>query len=488
MIRSFRAAVIIGGLVLSSICFGYSGGSGTPEDPYLISTAEDMNQIGLNYTDWDKYFILTADISLSACTGTQFNRIGTDAKHAFSGVFDGDGHTISNFTYTAETGDYIGIFGNVDTFGMVGSVSLVNVNVVGRNYVGGLVGYSRGAVINCNSTGAVTGAYYVGGLVGYNGGSINNCYSTGNVNGGYNSQYLGGLVGINCEVDMYYYGGAIFDCCSTGNVTGGAYSRYLGGLVGWNFSRIGDCYSIGNVTGGDYSYDLGGLVGYNGGGDDWYYNNIVSYCYSTSVVSGGYNSDCLGGLLGENGEQGYVADCYATGEVAGDYDAGGLVGINDHGYIYICYSSGSVSGYMFVGGLLGWNYGGGIMDSFWDVETSGQSWSAGGTGKTTAEMMTKSTFTDAGWDFMGETDNGTEDIWRLCVDGVKYPLLWWQFSRADFICPDGVNFVDYSFFAERWLNTDCANNNYCDGTDFDFSDTVDMTDLETFCSHWLEGL
>jgi hypothetical protein len=58
----------------------------------------------------------------------------------------------------------------------------------------------------------------------------------------------------------------------------------------------------------------------------------------------------------------------------------------------------------------------------------------------------------------------------------------------DSVGPDGVNFVDYSFFAERWLNTDCASKDNCDGTDFDFSGTVDLADLEIFCNYWLEGL
>jgi hypothetical protein len=66
-----------------------------------------------------------------------------------------------------------------------------------------------------------------------------------------------------------------------------------------------------------------------------------------------------------------------------------------------------------------------ITASFWDVETSGQTSSAGGEGKTTAEMKTLSTFTSAGWDFVGETANGTEDIWTIC-QGVNYPRFTWQ--------------------------------------------------------------
>jgi len=522
-------------ILSGSVQAKYSGGTGSPEDPYLISTAADMNQIGRNYTDWDKCFKLTADINLSAYTGTQFSRIGTDANHAFSGVFDGNGHTISGFTYTAEGRDYIGVFGN--NRGIIENVSLVDVNVTGRSYVGGLVGnmegsdygseisncnstgvirggdnswnigglvgcastneywcyinncYSTSAVTsgngsaylgglvgqivnsdisNCSSTGAVTGgngSYYLGGLVGGIGstgneygseGDISNCYSTGAVTGGDDSYDLGGLVGgIGSTGNDESYGN-ISDCYSTGNVAGGYNSNSLGGLVGgidstggdesWSEGDISNCYSTGTVTGRDDSYDLGGLVGGIGPtGNDESYGNI-SDCYSKGTVSGGYNSDSLGGLVGCV-YYGDVADCYATGEVAGDYDAGGLVGLKEYySTITTCYSSGSVSGYMFVGGLVGWDNGEEqeTTDSFWDTNTSGQSWSAGGTGKTTAEMMTKSTFTDAGWNF--------DDVWHIC-ETTNYPKLLWQILPADLVCPDGVNFVDFAFFAKRWLNT-----------------------------------
>jgi len=66
-----------------------------------------------------------------------------------------------------------------------------------------------------------------------------------------------------------------------------------------------------------------------------------------------------------------------------------------------------------------------ITNSFWDKETSGQSTSAGGTGKTTAEMQTTDTFLEAGWDFVDETENGTEDIWWI-LEGQDYPRLWWE--------------------------------------------------------------
>jgi parallel beta-helix repeat protein len=87
-----------------------------------------------------------------------------------------------------------------------------------------------------------------------------------------------------------------------------------------------------------------------------------------------------------------------------------------------------------VGGLVGSDTIGGdtgtTTNSFWDKQTSGRTTSAGGTGKTTAAMMTESTFTSAGWDFEGETANGTDDIWTICSFGGNYPRLWWEQTRV----------------------------------------------------------
>jgi hypothetical protein len=95
-------------------------------------------------------------------------------------------------------------------------------------------------------------------------------------------------------------------------------------------------------------------------------------------------------------------------------------------------------------------------------------------------MQTITTFTDVGWDF--------RDIWTIC-DGMNYPVLQWQIPAADFLCPDGVNFIDFAFFATHWLDDMCsAANYYCGGTDFDNSGSVGFTDLEIFADNWLNGI
>ena len=83
-----------------------------------------------------------------------------------------------------------------------------------------------------------------------------------------------------------------------------------------------------------------------------------------------------------------------------------------------------MSGTTQTGGLVGRNTGYGSA-SFWDMETSGQRTSAAGTGKTTAQMRTATTFLSAGWDFETETKNGKDDIWWI-REGQDYPRLWWQ--------------------------------------------------------------
>jgi hypothetical protein len=188
----------------------------------------------------------------------------------------------------------------------------------------------------------------------------------------------------------------------------------VGGLVGEsNNGTVANCSSHGEVMGNFY---VGGLVGYNAG--------PVTCCYSTVKVSGSRWS--IGGLVGYS--CGRVQQCYSTGPVSGSSNVGGLVGENAY-TVAECYSAGAVSGRNGVGGLVGYAYAySQALLSFWDMQTSGQASSAGGTGKTTAQMQTDSTFLRAGWDFVDETANGTEDIWWI-DQGKDYPHLSWELSE-----------------------------------------------------------
>ena len=275
----------------------------------------------------------------------------------------------------------------------------------------------------------------------------------------------GGMVG---SLVGYLEQGSVTSCYVEGASVSG--DNFIGGLVGSTSGRILYCHSTGTVSG---NRNVGGLVGFV---DD----ATVNSCYSKANVTG--NMD-VGGLAGRTtNEASIISNSYATGSVKGDTYVGGLVGQVERGRAFQCYSTGNVSGNQYVGGLTGFiRVLGSTLRCFWDIQTSGWSTSPGSEqGKTTAEMQTISTFRDAGWDF--------RDIWTIC-DGMNYPVLMWQIPAADFLCPDGVDFIDFAFFAAHWLDDMCnAANYYCEGTDFDNSGSVGFTDLEIFADIWLKGI
>ena len=129
--------------------------------------------------------------------------------------------------------------------------------------------------------------------------------------------------------------------------------------------------------------EVGGLVGANG--------VTVAACYVTGNVTG---DSKVGGLVGSN-FSGDVVASYSAASVMGDFEVGGLVGSNFSGGITASYAAGSVTGNSGVGGLVGGNtFGAGTTtDSYWDVDVSGQSDSAGGEGKTTSELQSPTDYT-----------------------------------------------------------------------------------------------
>jgi hypothetical protein len=240
---------------------------------------------------------------------------------------------------------------------------------------------------------------------------VSNSYSSGDVTGFVIG--VGGLVGWN--------EGTVTNSSAMGTVT--CSGVVAGGLVGVNEGLVTKSHSTGSVTG---DMEVGGLVGINGWYMDGYSNpGTVTNSYSTGTVTG---EDDVGGLVGGNGDESIVSDSHATGNVNGDRRAGGLVGTNV-GSVGDSYSTGKVTGEDHVGGLVGENQIDGVVsNSFWDTETSGQATSAGGTGKTTAEMKDIDTFSRAGWNIRAVANPSTRNpsyIWNI-VNGVTYPFLSWQ--------------------------------------------------------------
>ena len=416
----------------------YCGGTGTAEDPYQICDPNHMQEIGANPEDWDKHFKLMADIDLGRYTGTQFNIIGyyaVGAAKPFTGIFDGNDHAISNFTYSTTEGYDIGLFGTVGGFGEsvtaeIKNLGLINPNVdaSGEYATGSLVGSLwLGKITNCYvQSGSVSGLGEfwgaTGGLAGYAEGDITDCHvSSVDVSG---TLGVGGLVG-TYAFEMFmppYY--TVQGCSATGSVEG---NSDVGGLVGaFGFGTISECYSTATVTAADTG--AGGLFG---------------------VI--GYN---------QTGTWGTISDCYARGNIFGNNEVGGLVGRNNGGPISNCYSAGLVEGTTYVGGFVGVSVDGSNNNCFWD-STINPLLPGLGTGdidpnvigETTENMQTETTYTDAGWDFVDESANGTEDIWKIC-NGAAYPRLWWEYRALDGDVNNDcqVNLVDLAIVSYQWLD------------------------------------
>lgn len=426
----------------------YLTGSGTESAPYLVSTAEQINQIGLHRCDWDKHFLLTSDIDLSDFGGDSFNIIGAP----FTGIFDGNEHSIHNFTYVSTNLKNIGLFGAVEgTDAVVKNLGLIDANI--------------------DATSGQFTSIGIGSLIGeLRDGKVSRCYADGgSIKGG---EAIGGLVGANNA-------GKVQECWSSVDTIG---SDRVGGLVGTNKGEISESFATGSASG---DLRVGGLVGEN--------CNLISRCYASGDIVGIYNK--IGGLVGSNpqnladGIDGYILDSFATGNAHGQNDVGGLAGFNS-GTISSSYAIGEVSGHgliYLIGGLVGGGTSNFITSSFWDIQVGGPD-NGFGIGLLTEEMQDANTFTDVGWDFVGETANGTEDIWDIC-EGTHYPKQVWQIPIADFTCPDGVNMFDFAVLGSAWLSdpNDANWNQACDI--FDPNDNIiDELDLGAFTENWLAGM
>jgi len=274
-------------------------GSGTEQDPFLISSLLDLQAVSESSSYWDDYLKQTTDIDATATStwnnGEGWSPIGNFSPQ-FTGSYDGNGQTIDNLYINQTWGFNVGFFGNISGAN-IQNLGLSSLNITSYSTTGGLVASSMNSTISyCYTAGSISGDGTTGGLCGsLNGGSISNCYSLASVTG---NNYTGGLVGT---------------CVGS--------------------SSIINSYSAGSVSGSTYS---GGLIG-------------------TKAIT-------------------------AT-----------------------------------------------ATNSFWDINTSGQATSELGIGKTTDEMKTQSTFTDAGWDLVGETTNGTDSTWSINGSNNNgYPWLTWE--------------------------------------------------------------
>lgn len=274
----------------------FGGGTGEPNDPYQIWTGEQFNNIGLYPHRWSKHYKLMADISLAAYTGYSYNKIGVSSPYTgdgpFSGVFDGNFHSISDFSYFAASSSE----NNVGLFGYAYDAAIRNLRIIApniytnyysQNYVGSLVGSVESAdIAGCSVIGgSVDGQNYVGGLVGLCRASyIAACSSSASVSG---TNSIGGLIG---DVPAISGFPKITDCYASGSVTG---TDYVGGFIAdTTRAVIVNCYSTGRVNG---TTNVGGFSGHHD--PNWFpFQDHVINCFWDIDSSNTPNSPAATGL------------------------------------------------------------------------------------------------------------------------------------------------------------------------------------------------
>lgn len=295
--------------------------SGSEDDPYLISTVQDMVDFADKINrgnNADKYYKLTADIDLG---GMYWTPVGMLVK-PFRGIFDGNGKKITGLN-VSDSGDFLGLFGynlgtikNLTVSGCVTNTSTSKSEEHGdADFVGGVAGFNAGTMIDVDSNVVVdaSGANNVGGIAGFN------------TSGKWvDSRDVGDEEGIKKTIAGAE--GIIQRCGNAGFVAG---RMKAGGIVGENAGTVEECYNKGTVVnmktfGGS---GVGGIAGRNGNNNTKYETGIVKSCYNAGTV---------------------VLDCYNTGKEK-DEDgkiittgrwAGGISGwVNDLSSIedsYVC--------------------------------------------------------------------------------------------------------------------------------------------------------
>ncbi len=238
-------------------------GTGTAEDPYLISDASQLRWFAAQVNDSGKNSIcaqLTNDIDLN---NVEWTPIGQYARNAYNGTFDGQYHEIKNLKITGSASNHYGLFGVVSTGTVKNLTASGEVSVTSNNSsygIAAIVGQlgGSGTIENCINKATVTGNYNTAGIVGYmsnSNGTVTSCVNTGNISG---SNSVGGIVG------QFYGKGTVAHCYNTGDITA-AVSK-AGGIVGYLYASssykntVSACYSTGKVTGTSSSAAVVGSI------------------------------------------------------------------------------------------------------------------------------------------------------------------------------------------------------------------------------------
>ncbi|PKN73588.1 MAG: hypothetical protein CVU50_02405 [Candidatus Cloacimonetes bacterium HGW-Cloacimonetes-3] len=427
----------------------FSAGTGTQSDPYIVTTATELDSVRFHL---DSCFLQVADIDLGSVQYTSSIGWQPLASYsvfgAFTGSYDGNGHTIANLTINNEAAGYLSLFGEIDS-ATIKNVSLENIDIRAGGSSGGLVGYAvNSEIINCFVVGTMRASDNCGGIVGsalFS--TIQECSATisilGRENVGciagiiYSSNIvrshavasiaqarmaLGGICG-NSSGDSEIGVSEIVDCTASGSLystdnSGGIVgfarktliercssefdiiwgSMRSGGILAesWYLVTIRDCHAVASVEGQDA---VGGIAGTISG------QSNITRSYFTGNVMG---VRLVGGVAG-GVSQSEIFDCFANATVSGSDIVGGFAGSASYSYIYDCYSTGLVTctdGQ--IGGFISSGQNLSTSNCYWDMDTSQTTVSYAGNGRNTSQMtFPYDNNTYLNWDFTQYWANDT---------------------------------------------------------------------------------
>lgn len=321
----------------------FAGGSGTAEDPWQIATAEQLDRVR---DDLKAHYVLTDDIDLSGYESwipigafQSLSDAPEDAEvphpdFAFTGTFDGAGHTISNLTVSCEAPMGAGLFGcasgTESGAASIGHFTLKDVNVSGFYLVGGAVGlqFMSCSVTDIHLVGEnhLTGMQGIGGIVGTGFDLISDCSATADITVSGDDGACAGLIAggttmssiKNCEVT----GGSI---TADGNATWG-----FGALCGapWGAPEITDCKVSGTVitVNGENNRLVGGLVGFGGSYDPTAPAQISGCTVEDVSIIVSETTDSVGGLIGAGKEMMEGSDVMSSFVISGCSVSGTIEG------------------------------------------------------------------------------------------------------------------------------------------------------------------
>lgn len=277
----------------------FAGGSGTEEDPYLISTPNQLAKIAKdcdNGNDWlDTYFLLTDDIDLSGYSWEPIGGTSSFDEITFWGHIDGGGHSLINMNVTKDgTAGYFtaGFVSELGADGSIRRLTIASGSVTGYNCVGAFAAMCSGVIEDCTNHAAVdataSGGGYAGGIAGYlrqsrEGGDANQritrCVNYGSVSASKNNGMVAGGI-----VASVYANGIVEQCANLGAVNAG--NSTAGGIVGIVAStgvKITDCYNMADILTGTL-LQAGGIVGFAGDAKGASVDVTISNCYNAGYI------------------------------------------------------------------------------------------------------------------------------------------------------------------------------------------------------------